>query len=31
MNEHLAEIGHNNLPQLVCLPWLAGAEAHCPS
>jgi hypothetical protein len=28
MNEHLAEIGHNNLPQLVCLPWLAGAEAR---
>ncbi|WP_134495981.1 NADH dehydrogenase ubiquinone Fe-S protein 4 [Microvirga pakistanensis] len=28
MNEHIAGIGHNNPPQPVCPPWLAGAEAR---
>jgi hypothetical protein len=28
MNEHVAEIGHNNPLQPVCPPWLAGAEAR---
>jgi hypothetical protein len=28
MNEHAAGIGHNNPPQAVCPPWLAGAEAR---
>jgi hypothetical protein len=28
MNEQTAGIGHNNPPQPVCPPWLAGAEAR---
>ncbi len=28
MNEQFAGIGHNNPPQPVCPPWLAGAEAR---